>query len=302
MKTIIIDGVEYDLTPKALFKKGDWITNGKLLVGQVTSFDGEYYHYIQEGIEQPLHISNAYNWHLWTIEDAKDGDVLVCESGWTCIFKTLVNDETFSSYCFMDDTKWFCETGSECHTLKEEFVKAYNGKIHPATKEQRDLLFQKMKEAGYEWDAEKKELNKIEQKLVESDWVDLGLPSGTLWKSSNEINPKFYTYDEAMQLFFDLLPTKEQWEELKNTCQWTWTGNGYKATGPNGNSIFLPAAGYRFLNGDVVRAETYGSYWASKPNNLVDAWSFDFNRSEISIYTYDRCIGQSVRLVNSIVH
>lgn len=101
---------------------------------------------------------------LWTIQDAKEGDVLVCENGWTCIFKTLVNDETFSSYCFMDATKWFCETGGECHTLKEEFVKAYNGKIYPATKGQRDLLFQKMKEAGYEWDLEVKELNKIEKK------------------------------------------------------------------------------------------------------------------------------------------
>lgn len=30
--------------------------------------------------------------------------------------------------------------------------------VYPATKEQRDLLFQKMKEVGYEWDSEKKEL------------------------------------------------------------------------------------------------------------------------------------------------
>ena len=36
--------------------------------------------------------------------------------------------------------------------------------VYPATKEQRDLLFQKMKEAEYEWDADKKELKKIEQK------------------------------------------------------------------------------------------------------------------------------------------
>ena len=39
-----------------------------------------------------------------------------------------------------------------------------NNKSKPATKEQRNLLFQKMREAGYEWDAEKKELIKIEQK------------------------------------------------------------------------------------------------------------------------------------------
>ena len=39
--------------------------------------------------------------------------------------------------------------------------------IHPATKEQRNLLFQKIEEAGYMWDAEKKELKKIEQKSTE---------------------------------------------------------------------------------------------------------------------------------------
>jgi len=138
-----------------------------------------------------------------------------------------------------------------------------------------------------------------EQKPIESDWVDLGLPSGTLWKSSNETNPKFYTYVEAIEKFGDQLPTKEQWEELKNNCQWAWADNGYKVTGPNGNSIFLPAAGYRFLNGDVVRSETYGSYWASNPSNSTDAWSFDFKRLGVGIYSYDRCLGQSVRLVNS---
>ena len=41
--------------------------------------------------------------------------------------------------------------------------------IHPATEEQRDLLFQKMKEAGYTWDAEKKELKKIEVICKESE-------------------------------------------------------------------------------------------------------------------------------------
>ena len=109
------------------------------------------------------------DYHIWSIQDAKDGDVLCCKSGWTCIFKTLVNDETFSSYCFMDKTKWFCEKGSECHTLNEEFAKAYNGEIKPATKEQRDLLFQKMREGGYEWDVKKKELTKIENK---SSWSE----------------------------------------------------------------------------------------------------------------------------------
>ena len=154
------------------FKVGDWVVNnnGEPQLFQVTarswldSNDSKIKR-AKDYFESFINTATLdKQYHLWTIQDAKDGDVLCCENGWTCIFKTLVNDETFSSYCFMDITKWFCETGSECHTLKEEFVKAYNGKIHPATKEQRDLLFQKMKEAGYEWDADKKELRKIEQK------------------------------------------------------------------------------------------------------------------------------------------
>lgn len=41
--------------------------------------------------------------------------------------------------------------------------------VFPATKEQRDLLFQKMEEAGYEWDAEKKELKKTPNSLEECE-------------------------------------------------------------------------------------------------------------------------------------
>jgi DNA repair ATPase RecN len=69
----------------------------------------------------------------------------------------------------MDKTGWFCETGSEAHTLEKAFIKAYNGNIFPATKEQRELLFSKMKEAGYEWDANHKQLKKIEQKPAWSE-------------------------------------------------------------------------------------------------------------------------------------
>lgn len=164
--------VKYDkptdkVEPK--FKVGDWIIfNGiTLYIKEVVK--GFYRTVSKDGI------TNSYDWgidnvaRLWTIQDAKDGDVLACKNGWTCIFKVLDNHtNTFSSYCFMDNDKWFCNTGSECHTLDKAFIKAYNGEIHPAAKEQRDLLFQKMKEAGYEWDANKKELKKIE--LQPSQW------------------------------------------------------------------------------------------------------------------------------------
>ena len=43
------------------------------------------------------------------------------------------------------------------------------------------------------------------------------------------------------------MPTRQEMIELKDKCTWEWTQisnvNGYKVTGPNGNTIFLPAAG-----------------------------------------------------------
>jgi len=62
------------------------------------------------------------------------------------------------------------------------------------------------------------------------------------------------------------MPTEEEWVELKNNCTWTWTSqdgnNGYKVTGKNGGSIFLPAAGWR--NGGSQRdAGVNGDYWSS---------------------------------------
>lgn len=62
------------------------------------------------------------------------------------------------------------------------------------------------------------------------------------------------------------MPTKEEMQELNEDCTWTWTTqngvNGMKVTGPNGNSIFLPAAGYR--NGtDFEDRGAYGVYWSA---------------------------------------
>ena len=109
------------------------------------------------GTEYDMH-SDAYKWFRpWTIQDAKDGDVLACENGWTCIFKCL-NDNLFSSHCFMDNEGWFCEDGGQAHTLDERIC----GEIYPATKEQRDTLMKTMADAGYTFDFVKKELKKIE--------------------------------------------------------------------------------------------------------------------------------------------
>ena len=130
--------------------------------------------------------------------------------------------------------------------------------------------------------------------------MDLGLPSGTLWKDANEGGDYArYTYDEAVRRFGSKLPTEEQLEELRHKCTWTWTGSGYKVTGPNGNSITLPAAGYRDCDGNVGYVGAGGYYWSSAPDYSDDAWRLYFNSSGVGVYGSLRCCGQSVRLVQN---
>ncbi len=134
------------------------------------------------------------------------------------------------------------------------------------------------------------------------EYVDLGLTSGTKWKASNEVNEAdtvydFFTYDEAMDRFGNSLPTKEQCEELKAECQWSWTGSSYNVTGPNGNSISLPAAGYRYCNGSVYDVGDDGHYWSSTSYGSGDAWYLHFSSGSVIMSNNDCCGGQSVRLV-----
>lgn len=133
-------------------------------------------------------------------------------------------------------------------------------------------------------------------------YVDLGLPCGTKWKSANETGGTngLYTYDEAVSAFGNKLPTKEQWEELYDSCTWEWQNNDCKVTGPNGNSIVLPAAGFRHCDGNVyVDYVGYnGLYWTSTPINSDCAWDFCFHSDAVGTYNYsDHCFGHSVRLV-----
>ncbi|MBQ8959170.1 MAG: hypothetical protein IJ057_11845 [Bacteroidales bacterium] len=77
-------------------------------------------------------------------------------------------------------------------------------------------------------------------------------------------------------------PTIEEWQELNSQCTSEWTTqNGVKGrvfTGPNGNSLFLPATGFRDGNGLVFVGDE-GDYWSSSLDtfNLSFSWYFQFN-------------------------
>ena len=99
------------------------------------------------------------------------------------------------------------------------------------------------------------------------------------------------------------MPTKTEIEELIDNCNWIWTAQGgkkgHKVTGPNGNSIFLPAAGTR-RGSSLYRAGEYGIYWSSSPyeSNSDYAYYLYFNSSYQYAYWIGRSNGQSVRPVS----
>ena len=128
------------------------------------------------------------------------------------------------------------------------------------------------------------------------DYVDLGLPSGTLWKRQNESG--FYTYEQAINRFGNKLPERHHFVELINECTWIWMEDyGYKVVGPNGNSITFPAAGCRRCDDDVDGVGRFGASWSSTPSGSDYAWCLDFNSIEIKMSGCERCFDLSVRLV-----
>ena len=148
---------------KPKFKVGDWCIDDEdgTIFQIVKVLDNTYAYKTSEGKAYSCtHYSLENDARLWTIQDAKPGDVLQLGNV-TAIFKDYLGNEHCKCYCSL------CEGKFEVPT-KDESYGTINSR--PATKEQQNLLFQKMKEAGYEWDAEK-----LEQKKVTTNtpaWTD----------------------------------------------------------------------------------------------------------------------------------
>ena len=168
-------------------------------------------------------------------------------------------------------------------------------------------------------------------------YVDLGLPSGTKWATCNvgASTPTDYgsyfawgetttksSYSSGNYTYSDnpttlpsnrdaatanwgsgwRMPTATEMQELINNCTVTWTTqsgvNGRQFTGPNGNSIFLPAAGYR-NDSELDSAGSRGYYWSSSlyTGNTVDAWNLYFGSGYYDVYDNYRYYGFTVRPV-----
>lgn len=138
-----------------------------------------------------------------------------------------------------------------------------------------------------------------------SQYVDLGLPSGTLWKSTNEVGG-YYSFDDAYNKWGKQVPNRDQWRELWNYCLWIWAGNGYKIIGGNGASIFLPGKGYLHCDDRDRTNTTNCKYWTSI--RILDddddaAYIFtinpDLSDEDIVMGCDYRCIKLPIRLIQN---
>lgn len=96
------------------------------------------------------------------------------------------------------------------------------------------------------------------------------------------------------------MPTDAELTELCEQCTWTWISqngvNGYKVTSKsNGNSIFLPVAGYRD-DSSLGSAGNHGYYWSSSIFSF-GAWGVGFGSGYVYRNNYYRAYGHSVRPV-----
>ena len=150
---------EEKIEPK--FKIGDWVVNKFGDSWHINSFDKKNYQIDGKGNYNYFPISEQDEMHLWTIQDAKDCDVLS--------FYTEYKGNNMVQIGIIE--KYVGKHGGCFNTFKIYVgvnwdnnlqISGYMGcpDIHPATKEQRDALMKVMNDAGYEWDAEKKELKK----------------------------------------------------------------------------------------------------------------------------------------------
>ena len=100
------------------------------------------------------------------------------------------------------------------------------------------------------------------------------------------------------------MPSRAEFQELYNKCDWTWKSynngtSGYLVTGPSGQTIFLPASGYRY-NGGLSNHGYYGNYWSSSLDTSYAFYACTLYFSSGNIYPSNgnhRCDGRSVRPV-----
>lgn len=178
------------LTKKTKFKIGDWIirNDGSSIVPiQIYNLKKDRYLVTNMlGSKGEVMLTCQNKWRLWSINDAKSGDILNA-NGAVFIYKKHNKDYVYH-YCGIN-------LGNEFVIGADDSIWNANSKIYPATQEQKDLLFNKIKEAGYTWDLNSNTLTK-KTKFKIGDWVT----DGTCKAKIIDIDNKYYWYSKNSML------------------------------------------------------------------------------------------------------
>lgn len=120
-----------------------------------------------------------------------------------------------------------------------------------------------------------------------------------LWKQSIQLDG-LHTFDEAPAACPPgyRVPTGEEQEWLIDNTEYSFDKETREGvfTFPDGAELRLPAAGYRYGNGDSHYQGTCGSYWSSSPSGTLALYVY-FDGSTADVDTYDRVYAFSVRCV-----
>ncbi len=129
-----------------------------------------------------------------------------------------------------------------------------------------------------------------------TNW-DSTRPEGEEWKKANDPSPAGWRIPamEEIASLLDKSKVSREWTSQKGV-------NGLKFTDlETGNSIFLPAAGYRINmeEGKLYEKNAYGHYWSSEQSDGVHAYGLHFGSKRIDYYYYDlyRIDARSIRPV-----
>ena len=285
----------------------------------------------------------------------------ISEMGIACFYWTssLDSNHTYDAGCYVSSSEYVSSTSNIPGIIRYwgcavRAVRIYKGSLYA--------------DVNYDGEVNIADINAIiddifngDSQQQDGDFVDLGLPSGTLWATRNvgaespedygdyfawgETAPKdkydmdtykwyyastvFHRYtkywtgdqyggyydgkteldpeDDAAYVNWGSswrMPKYDEFNELKTKCTWVWTTrnsiNGYLVTGPNGKTIFLPAAGFH-SDRSLKLAGTGGRYWSRTlyspaPNN---AYGLYFDSSGVH-WGGQRELGFTVRAVRML--
>lgn len=126
----------------------------------------------------------------------------------------------------------------------------------------------------------------VDLRTNKTKFVDLGLPSGTLWASDFELNGDetiYLPYEEAER--YDI-PTKEQFNELLESCQWEFAYidrnmRQYACVGPNGNHIVFYSRGYKIAGSKRDYDDIYFWIKSDADSSTKEAVYLTYYRGEI---------------------